>query len=181
MPGGLAQALEYAEQLRGAHYGWWTGGKIPAGPPAWAQDGPPPAAATVRDTSCFCAGIPNLMRRVVGLPIPCEGSRYCGGTGAYGMNFSTYPKFNLQAASSYPEGTLLGIKYKSVADQGHVAVLLKGMVVLQSFAQAGSGHGVASETPGVNEHYTLAECHAKFEFCRFEYHLPPERWLLGEA
>lgn len=160
---------------------------IPAGPPAWAADGPPPPTSTVRAASCFCAGIPNLMRRVVGRPVPCEGTKYCGGTGAYGRNFSSYPRFDIESASMLPRGTLLGIRYRSVASQGHVAILLgragesaANRTVLQSIAMSGPG-GPHSTIPGVNELYTLADCNRRFEFCRFEYALPPSAWLLLEG
>ena len=75
---GLEAALAYVTSVEGTHYGWWTGGPIPKTAPAWADDSPPPAATAVRASSCFCAGIPNLMLRVVGQPIPClHPSSYC--------------------------------------------------------------------------------------------------------
>jgi hypothetical protein len=80
-----------------------------------------------------------------------------------------------------PRGTLLGIRYESVTDQGHVAVLLgegPDARLLQSIAMSGPG-GPRATTPGVNELYTLRECYAKFGCCKFEYALPPEEWLLA--
>ena len=127
----IERALQYVEQLESTHYGWWTGGPIPAGPPAWALDALPPAVSDVRNSSCFCAGIPNLMLRVVGGSIPCldlptpdpECGQCCGGTGAAGRNFSSVATpFDLD--TNYSRGTLLGRPYRSVHDQGHVAILL---------------------------------------------------------
>jgi hypothetical protein len=83
----LEAAMVYAESLKGAPYGWWAGGNIPAtgvslrapaavgqammwwpgvAGPAWASNEPAPPAATVVATSCFCAGVLNLMLRKVG-------------------------------------------------------------------------------------------------------------------
>jgi hypothetical protein len=187
----LEQALDYVTLLAGTNYGWWTGGAIPSGAPAWAADAAAPPLATVRGSSCFCAGIPNLMLRVVGRPVPCErgradpvGGHWCGGTGAYGLNFSTVATpFSLERAASYERGTLLGIRYHSVSNQGHVAVLLgagPGGLLLQSFANSGP-HGADPTHPGVNTNFTLAECNARYEFCRFDYAVAPADWLLGSS
>lgn len=91
----LDRALSYVTYLEGVEYGWWTGGEIPAGAPAWASNEAAPDKAAV--TSAFCAAIPNLMLRVVGGAIPClhlavpdrQCGQCCGGTGAYGKNFTS--------------------------------------------------------------------------------------------
>ena len=187
---GLDRALSYVELLVGTDYGWWTGGKIPAGAPAWAADGPPPPLAAVRGSSCFCAGLPNLMLRALGRPVPCEqgapdpvGGHWCGGTGAYGLNFSAAATpFSMEHAADYERGTLLGKRYHSVSNQGHVAVLLGSgpdARLLQSYANSGP-KGADPTHPGVNSNLTLAECNARLEFCRFDYAVAPGDWLLGE-
>jgi hypothetical protein len=129
----LEDTLKYVTSLVGTKYGWWTGGNIPATAPAWAVDEPPPTLDSVRSTSCFCAGLPNLMLRVTGRPIPClnlktpdpQCGECCGGTGAYGRNYSSVAMhFNIEQADNYPRGTLLGRPYRSVSDQGHVGTPL---------------------------------------------------------
>jgi hypothetical protein len=167
-------ALAYAEQLIGTPYGWWTGGASPLRAPAWSEQGPPPLVAEVREATCFCAGVTNLMRREVGLEVPCWPGQGCGGTGAYGEFFSRvlYP-FNISEA--YPRGTLLGRYYRDVSDQGHVAVLASpndpegSGVVLQSFANEHLG-----SAPVVNDDYRLQSSHAGYYY---EYAVLPQDWL----
>ena len=176
----MEAALSWATLLVGTKYGWWTGGPIPAGAPAWAADGPPPPLGAIKDSSCFCAGIPNLMLRHAGLPVPCETDEYCGGTGAYGLNFSAVAQeFDMEAADSYPRGTLLGMKYHSVARQGHVVVMLgqgKTAKLLQSTANSGPG-GSDPTHPGVHANVTLEDCFRTEEYCKFEYAVLPQHWI----
>jgi lysophospholipase L1-like esterase len=178
---GMEAALTWATLLVGTPYGWWTGGPIPNGAPAWAADGPPPPLGAIKGTSCFCAGIPNLMLRHAGLPVPCEAhNEYCGGTGAYGLNFSAVSqKFDMEAADSYPRGTLLGMKYHSVARQGHVVVMLgpgKTAKLLQSTANSGPD-GSDPTHPGVHANVTLEDCFRTAEYCKFEYAVLPQHWI----
>jgi hypothetical protein len=177
----MEAALTWATLLVGTPYGWWTGGPIPAAAPAWAADAPPPPLGTIKNTSCFCAGIPNLMLRHAGLPVPCEANgEYCGGTGAYGLNFSAVAqKFDIEAADGYPRGTLLGMKYHSVARQGHVVVMLgqgKMAKLLQSTANSGPG-GSDPTHPGVHANVTLEDCLRTEEYCQFEYAVLPQHWI----
>ena len=103
----IEEAFAYGDSLLGTRYGWWTGGAIPLQAPAWSAQGPPPAAKVVKDSSCFCAGVTNLMLRKIGAKVPCWEGEGCGGTGAYGKYFaSVIQPFNLSA--EYPRGTLVG-------------------------------------------------------------------------
>ena len=182
----IERALQYVKQLEGTHYGWWTGGPIPAGPPAWALDALPPAVSDVRNSSCFCAGIPNLMLRVVGGSIPCldlptpdpECGQCCGGTGAYGRNFSSVATpFDLD--TNYSRGTLLGRPYRSVHDQGHLAILLgsgRTGKLLQSYSDC-PVEPCPIVVPGVTSRLTLEQAYHKHSFCRFTYAVAPEKWI----
>ena len=184
----LEHALRYVEQLEGTRYGWWTGGVIPAGAPAWALDAPPPPASEITNSSCFCAGIPNLMLRAVGRSIPClnlptpdpECGQCCGGTGAYGRNFSSVATpFDLDA--NYSRGTLLGRPYRSVHDQGHVTVLLgngRTAQLLQSYSSC-AVEPCPIVTPGVTSKLTLEQAYSQLSFCRFTYAIAPEHWMVG--
>eukprot|EP01012_Entosiphon_sulcatum_P008882 TRINITY_DN1488_c0_g1_i1.p1 TRINITY_DN1488_c0_g1~~TRINITY_DN1488_c0_g1_i1.p1 ORF type:complete len:205 (-),score=3.92 TRINITY_DN1488_c0_g1_i1:51-629(-) len=163
-PSATETAIAYGLQLIGAPYGWWTGGPIPTGPPAWAQSGVPPTPAYVKARSTFCAGVTNLMLRSVGKKIPGA-----GGTGAYGSVYaSVAEKYN--STKVYPRGTLLGRYYKSVSDQGHVAVLLQSSLqglILQSTASKYLG-----TTPGVTNK-TKVSSRATY----FQYAVLPQKWL----
>jgi len=194
----IEMALSYAEDLIGTHYGWWLGGEISKTAPAWAENAAPPSQDTTHSTSVFCAGIPNLMLRVIGGYIPCdrlvipdpECGQCCGGTGAYGMNYSVakYMKFDMDYP--YPRGTLLGRPYFGVHDQGHVAVLLgigKTGRLLQSYVQPGPDCPPGVEpcnktTPGVDASYTLEEAFTALPwFCNFTYAILPDDWLVPKC
>jgi len=172
-------------------YGWWTGGAIPLGAPAYAAQGPPPPLATVRAGGIFCAGLPNLMLRYVGGAVPCLALRTpdpqcgqcCGGTGAWGRNFSAsvVQRFDLDGGN-YSRGTLVGRRYAGVHDQGHVAVLLgdgADAPLLQSYSDcATEAQGCTLVTPGVTVNWTLREAVQQQFFAHFQYAIAPEDWLL---
>ena len=177
------KALAYLDEIVGARYSWWTGGKVPDGAPAWAKNGPPPPPADVRGTSCFCAGVTNLARRAVGLEIPHLGNRdYDGGVVAYLGSTAAAPRgfprqgyfekhgrqreFDLKEARR--PWTLIGRKYRNVEDQGHVAIVLPNGKVLQSYDTGGG-------RPGVNKDVTLERSHSGGYY---EVMVHAEDWLL---
>ena len=186
-PSALEVGLAYVSALDGATpYGWWTGGAIPPGAPAWAENAPPPPVGDVTNTSCFCAGVPNLMLRAVGAPVPCldlatpdpECGQCCGGTGAYAANFSAVAT-PFHPDRAYPRGTLLGRPYRSVSDQGHVAVLLgegRTAPLLQSYSDC-AVEPCPITTPGVTSNLTLEEAVRTLSFCQFTYAVAPEDWI----
>ena len=132
------------------------------------------------------------MLRMQGAPIPCldlptpdpECGQCCGGTGAYGRNYSAVAKpFDL-GSPLLKRGTLLGMKYRGVSDQGHVAVLLgdgPDAALLQSFAACPGGVEPCPQItyPGLNANLTLAQAHNSLPFCKFTYMVAPEDWLLA--
>ncbi len=179
----VQKAQEYLDKLVGAPYSWWTGGKVPDGAPAWARNGEPPSAADVRGTSCFCAGVANLARRAVGLQIPTLGNQdYDGGVVAYfGATDAAPPDFPRQGyferhgkqrrfdlEEARRPWTLIGRKYRNVKDQGHVAIVIPGGKVLQSY-DAGGGR------PGVNKEVSLERSH---DGGYYEVMVRAEDWLL---
>jgi hypothetical protein len=190
----LEDALDYVVSLEGTKYGWWTGGIIPKGAPAWAENAKPPSASAIESSSCFCAGIPNLMLRVVGGNIPClnlrtpdpECGQCCGGTGAYGRNFSAVAE-NFNINKKYPRGTLLGRPYSGIHDQGHVAVLLgegRNAQLLQSYVQPGPdcpSEPCKKVIPGVSANLTLEQAYNSLSFCKFTYAIEPEHWLIAAS
>ena len=173
----LDTALEYAEQILGAPYGWWIDGPVPDGAPAWATNAPPPHPSEVNASSCFCAGVPNLMLRSVGKVVPYTHwgeELWDGGCLAYGNYFWAYSEpFSIAKALSgeYPKGTLIGRYFtwdrNAWGDQGHVAVLLENGWVLQSY-DAGGG------SPGVNWDAQIKDSHAGWYY---EYAVLPENWI----
>ena len=177
------KAQEYLYKLIGTPYSWWTGGKVPDGAPAWARNGQVPPAADVKGTSCFCAGVANLARRAADLEIPTLGNPdYDGGVVAYFGATDAAPagfpregyfekhgklrRFALQEARR--PWTLIGRKYRNVNDQGHVAIVIPGGKVLQSYDEGGG-------KPGVNADVTLERSHSNGYY---EVMVRAEDWLL---
>ena len=179
----IEKVEDYLNKILGTPYSWWTGGAVPDGAPAWAKNGEAPQHANVRGTSCFCAGVANLARRVVGLEIPTLGNpNYDGGVVAYFGSTSAAPasfprqgyferhgklrRFDLEEARR--PWTLIGRKYRNVKDQGHVAIVIPGGKVLQSYDDGGG-------RPGVNDKATLEGSHNGWYY---EVMVRAEDWLL---
>jgi hypothetical protein len=187
----IEKVEEYLDKVLGTRYTWWTSGNVPDRGPAWAKNGPPPSPAEVRAEGCFCAGVANLARRAVGLEIPTLGdARYDGGVVAYFGATDAAPaiysrqgyferkgkqrRFDLEEARRRP-WTLIGRKFRNASPtqdsrngQGHVAIVIPGGKVLQSY-DAGGGR------PGVNKDATLERSHDGWYY---EVMVYPEDWLL---
>jgi cell wall-associated NlpC family hydrolase len=159
----VSRALAYGKSLIGTPYGWWYSGGIPEGEPMWAASGAPPSADDVYSTNC--AGLTNLMLRYVGKEVPGY-----GGTGSYGDYYWDVSEY-FDPYKDYPPGTLLGRYYRDTYDQGHVAVVIEGGYVLQSYANC-----YGCSYPGVNDWSTVAASHDGYYY---EYAVLPENWLGG--
>lgn len=177
MPGldpAVEKALSYVEAMVGAEYGWWLSGPVPSKAPAWAENGPPPNPAEVKGTSCFCAGIPNLMLRAVGKSIPDSGAGpdWDGGTYAYGAVYD-HPgiaePFDVSKAEEYPPGCLVGAHYYGPKKQGDVCVTTGNGKTIASNATANG-----TTRPGVTASMSLRELHRIFGYT---YIVRPGRWI----
>jgi len=147
-------------------------GPVPDRGPAWAENALPPSPEEVIAEGCFCAGVPNLLLRAVGQEIPTLGDElYDGGCLAYGEYYSAVAEA-FDPNEDYPEGTLIGRYFTwdrlANGDQGHVAVVLEGGYLLQSYDGDGNGY------PGVNTDAHITESHAGYYY---EYAVRPENWL----
>lgn len=121
----VGTALAYARSLTGTPYSAWGSGENTRATeaPFWASDAPAPSARAVKARGCICTGLANLMRRKLGLSVPGAARadyKYAGGTWIW---FRSFPLEPLDITKAYPAGTLLLRPYKSVKDQGHVAVI----------------------------------------------------------
>lgn len=168
----IEKAIRYGMSIKGAPYGWWRGGQIPVGPPAYSYDGPPPDPAKVRREGVFCAGLTNLMMRAVGrTPPQAIGNAGAGGTGAwwlrYGERMEPY-----RHGVKLPRGTVLFRRYRNIQDQGHIGVVLGNGYVLHSYPAG----GYPNTHPGVTDAVTRAETHS-WSGGYWEYSLAPEHWL----
>ena len=136
----------------------------------YSVDGPAPDPHTLisANKSIVCAGIINLIRRKLSLPIPQFG-RYPGGTAAW----ANYLEKHLEECNSryYPIGTLLIRKYANDTDQGHLAVVISYNHIIHAAAEIPleqrhkqKNHGsvrIDTYTPGY-----------------FTHSCKPEHWLL---
>jgi cell wall-associated NlpC family hydrolase len=153
----IRHAIAHGKALIGTPYGKWTGGSFSPIEPMWVENKPPPNI--VRNVSCV--GLVNLMLRSINIPLPHSSKGGTGGTMAYSDYYhSVSEKFDRKM--KYPEGTLIGRRYRYHDDQGHVAVVLSNGYVLQSIPKF-----------GVNTYYTVEESHDN------DYAVLPQNWLLG--
>ena len=166
----IDEAKAYLDEIIGTRYEWWKSGPVPDRGPAWAKNGPPPTPAEVRREGCFCAGVPTLARRAVGLPVPTKGDeRYDGGICAYfGSAPSADPifprqgyfeahgrtrRFDLEGAKR--PWTLIGRRFRDAYDQGHVAIVLPNGKILQSYAAGGVTDDVSLERSHAGDYYEV--------------------------
>lgn len=171
----VKEAIDYGLSIVGAPYVWWMDGPVPDRSPAWAENAPPPPPEEVVNEGCFCAGVANLLLRVVGRELPTLGNElYDGGCLAYGdYYYNVAEPFDIN--QDYPLGTLIGRYFtwerSANGDQGHVAVVLEDGYLLQSY-DAGGGY------PGVNTDAHIVDSHAGYFY---EYAVRPENWLGEEV
>ena len=166
----IEEAREYLNKIIGTRYTWWKSGPVPDRGPAWAKSGAPPSPAEIREEGCFCAGVPTLARRAVGLPVPTLGNQlYDGGICAYFGSASNaapiFPRrgyfdvhdrtrrFDLEEARR--PWTLIGRKFRDAYDQGHVAIVLPNGKVLQSYPAAGVNDEVTLERSHSGDYYEV--------------------------
>jgi hypothetical protein len=131
----INEALIYAKTLIGIPYRWWHDNEeIKGDDKFWAANDPTLTADEIKsqDKCIVCTGLINLIRRYVGLSIP----GLDGKQGKFGMKFpgTTYTWFRylkrkkrlieIDLTKKYPIGTLLIADYKSVDEQGHVAIII---------------------------------------------------------
>jgi hypothetical protein len=164
----VTAAIAYGLSVEGTKYAPWTGGPLQPSAPMWTAAEPAPSPFAVKAQSANAAGLVNLMLRAIGKPLPSDPAAGTGGTGAYGRYYAKVAK-PFDANVPWPEGTLIGRKYRDIGDQGHVAVVLANGKLLQSFAMS-----AGATTPGVNAKYTIADAVGVYTF---EYAVLPQDWL----
>jgi hypothetical protein len=173
-PEWVRRPLAFLEATRGGKYVPWTAamGEFGDGPPAWVSNAPPPAASAVKNRGGFCAGLLNLACRVNDIDIFFDTkTSWAGGVKWWGeriLNKKIAKDFELNR--QYPPGTLFLRRYTGagLTNQGHVAVLLRDRMLIQSDLAL-----------GINSSRTLDSTHASMS--RFQYYVLPEDWLKPAA
>lgn len=167
-PNRIKQILRYGRGLLGIKYEWWKGGELPKDAPMWTRD--EKLDTNLKIDSVNCSGLLNLMLRSINVPLPKSDFGGIGGTMAYYDYFKSKNVtrvFDRTSTKVYPEGTLIGRRYKDVHDQGHVAVIT---------LRENGVNGVLQSIPdeGVTEKYTLKESDSG-EY--YDYIVFPDDWL----
>jgi hypothetical protein len=136
----IEHALDYATSLIGAPFRWYDEelDSFIGTDKFWCENSSAPTASYIieNDKSIVCSGLPNLLRRKLGLPIPGLNGNirgktkemykaFPGGTGAWFQYFHQRKRLEkLDMKKRYPKGTLLLARFKdNDNDQGHLAVV----------------------------------------------------------
>lgn len=146
----------YGMSLIGTPYGEWKGGPLTDGSPMWSSDTAVPKLVD----STSCAGLLNLMFRFAGIKLPVGPDGSVGGTYAYGHHFGQIAE-SFDSDKKYPDGTIIGRRYRNENDQGHVAIIYEDMLLQSIFGE------------GVNMKYTMGESHAGWYY---EYAVTPHQF-----
>lgn len=180
----VTKAVEYGKSLIGVPYQWWSRGAIPEKAPMFAVNGQVPPREEI--STCNCAGFVNLMLRYAGKQLPYHQYTGTGGTHAYWHFYNhkgVLELFDINRAHEYPTGTLIMRKYRSITDQGHVAVLVNDettnkQMVLHSITLLefmNNSQQDREKNLGVNMKYTLEESHDGYYY---DVIIRPENWLV---
>lgn len=118
-----------------------------------------------------CAGILNLMAQKIGVePL--------GGVIMWtGMNTSNLEIFNSSNTAVYTKGTLLLREYKSIDDQGHIAIVVDNGMILHAYPNSSEptedlvGPGVVIEPISTSLKWSTDS--TPF----YDYVLKPEHWI----
>jgi hypothetical protein len=157
----MDSALAFGQTLIGKPYGLWQGESLALGwdAPFWNKNEPVPSIDCI--TTVNCTGLVNLILRYRNKPLPYS---YAGGIGGTMSYYDTYKNvldpFDIE--HDYPTGTLIGRQYRDFDDQGHVAIVIDGLVLHASIAS------------GVEMTKTVAESHCGGYY---EYAVFPDKWL----
>jgi cell wall-associated NlpC family hydrolase len=149
------------KSLIGTPYVWWIEGDSTTKADAPFYCRKVPTADIIKTTGCNCAGLINLLAHKQGLPIPGmrEGYWYAGGT--YAWHHYLEDKGILEPIDTkkeYPTGSLLLRKYRDPKDQGHLAVLFTGGLLLeQRLLHCHSKGGITIDDTVASSHSWLPE------------------------
>lgn len=174
----MEEMLRFAESLIGIKYTLWQGGDL-------SKDIYPfyvneiPSIEYIKQNGINCAGFINLLRLKSGMNVPGSGE-FKGGTFSwfnYFQDKNCLEVFDYKVR--YPIGTLLLRKYRSVDDQGHLAVLYEldknklwvNDKIIHSFYDENNGNGKVGISKLGHSHYCIPEGY-------YEYIILPENWIL---
>jgi len=119
----IEDILKYAKSLIGIKYTCWMGGPLNKKPhPFYIDDMPTNAYLKKHGTNC--TGFINILRQKAGKSVPGSGEWKGGMSGWYDYLKSKKVLKKFDDTKNYELGTLFLRRYRSIEDQGHVAVYI---------------------------------------------------------
>lgn len=162
----ILDRLKYGFSIIGSPYVWWVGENISSESPFWASDSVPPNSKYVLKNGCNCAGLVNLILRDNGIEIPSGlDAKWRGGVKSY-VDFFRKDLVKFDSNKKYPIGSLLLRDFRSVDDQGHLAIIISNDKLLQSYPEG-----------GVSDQISIEDSHNGFYY---EYVVMSNIWLQNE-
>lgn len=168
--------IEYGKKFIGVKYEWWKEGPVPKGSPMWAEDKGPIKTKEIKALNC--AGLINVIMRKFNIKIP-ENKWGKGGTGSY---YTYYKKLGylkpFNRKQIYPEGTLIGRRFKDEKDQGHVAIIVNKnnkQYLLESNGYAKKT--ILRDTIDKSDKLTKESKLKRFGGGYYQYVVLPDKWI----
>ena len=175
----MEELLRFAESLIGIKYTLWKGGSLSKNIYPFYVNGIPDIEY-IKKNGINCAGFINLLRLKSGKDVPGNGD-FKGGTFSW-FNYFQDKKFLevFDYRIRYPIGTLLLRKYRSIYDQGHLAVLYEldenniwlNNKIIHSYYDENNGNGRVGISKLGDSHWCIPEGY-------YEYIVLPENWILN--
>lgn len=181
----VKDAINYVKQFKGMKYNKLKRPPKRDNAPFWVSNNSPPDFELVYEKGSNCAGLINLVRRYMGLPIPGnfpdkKRAEYPGGTDEWFDYLKREGRLHaIDINKTYPSGTLLLQNYNP-KDQGHLAMTIsKGKTLSQSKII----HNINQWYIKENNKEKMEEVYIhKFKDCpnncRFTHICLPQDWLL---
>ncbi len=177
----MKQSIEYARGLIGLPYRWFRAGEqITGDDKFYASNARVPTTESLfqQDKCIVCTGVPNLMRRHIGLTVP-----YAGTTDSwfyYLKQNNWLQPFDVSQAATYPIGTLVLRDFGSLEyDQGHVAVIIEPGKIIHAYAEIPYTQSAPGQNAGVCGISDLLYSHYYDGHPGYYTHVcSPDDWLL---
>jgi len=180
----ITEAIDYVIKFNNMKYvlANYTDLEMKDGPPFWNTNTPPPSIDHVKKYGSCCTGLPNLVRRYLGLEIPGNITGYkknicIGGTDAW---FSYLKSKNMlqkiDINKDYPKGTLLLQNYNK-NDQGHLSITINSNIKGLQFSDI--IHNINGTWNNKKYNSVVIEKFIEYPYKERYTHISlPENWLL---
>tara|TARA_Y100000816_G_scaffold227267_1_gene172319 strand:+ start:2581 stop:3108 length:528 start_codon:yes stop_codon:yes gene_type:complete len=175
----MEELIRFAESLIGIKYTLWQGGSLLKEPhPFYVNE--IPDIEYIKQHGINCAGFINLLRLKSGRNVPGNGD-FKGGTFSWFNYFQDKKCLEVfDYRKRYPIGSLLLRNYRSIYDQGHLAVLYEldknniwlNNKIIHSYYDKNNDNGRVGISKLGYSHCCIPEGY-------YEYIVLPENWILN--